>query len=222
MTNRSHRLELWGGGTARTLRPHWMLHELGLAYDAHLIGPRTGETRTDAFRALNPKEKIPVLVDGALVLTESVAIVTWLGDHHGRQSGLVPEPRTVERARYDEWMSFMQMELDAHTLYVIRKHRDLATLYGEAPAAIETALAGFDKQIGVAVLALSRSPFLLGERFSAADIVLTSILEWARAYRIELDDRLVDYRDRMTSRPAYETATRLNFSISATVPSAPH
>lgn len=210
------RLQLWGGGTSRTLRAHWMLQELELPYDAHLIGPRTGETRTDSFRRLNPKEKIPVLVDGAFVLTESVAIVTWLGDHHGRGTGLVPEPRTVERGRYDEWMSFLQMELDAHTLYVIRKHRDLASLYGAAPTAIEAAVAGFLKQVTVVDTALGRHPFILGERFSAVDIVLTSVLDWARAYGIDLSAVLEDYRLRMAARPACRAASRLNFSIPAT------
>ena len=136
-------LTLWGGATSRTLRAHWMLHELGLDYEPRLIGSRTGATQTDAFKQLNPKEKIPVLVDDEFTLTESVAIVTYLGDTYGSGSGLVPEPFTRDRARYNEWASFIQMELDAHTLYVLRKHRDLAGIYGEAPAAVATAIGGF-------------------------------------------------------------------------------
>ena len=77
-----------------------------------------------------------MLVDGDLVLTESAAIVTYLGDKYG---GLTPSVGSVERARYDEWTSFILMELDAHTLYVMRKHGDLAALYGEAPAAMQAA-----------------------------------------------------------------------------------
>ena len=83
-------ITIWGGATARTLRPHWMLHELGVDYEPKLIGSRTGETQDDAFVKLNVKEKIPVLVDGDLVLTESAAIVTYLGDTYGADSGLVP------------------------------------------------------------------------------------------------------------------------------------
>ena len=71
-------ITIWGGATSRTLRAHWMIHELGLEYTPELIGSRTGATPTKEFRALNPKEKIPVLVDDDLVLTESVAIVTYL------------------------------------------------------------------------------------------------------------------------------------------------
>ena len=148
-------LTIWGGASSRSMRAHWMAHELGLDYEAKLIGSRTGETQTEAFRALNPKEKIPVLEDDDLVLTESAAIVTYLGDTYGKDSGLVPAPYTRERALYNQWNSFIQMELDAHTLYVLRKHRDLADLYGEAPAAVSTAIEGFHKQIAVAEQALS-------------------------------------------------------------------
>jgi glutathione S-transferase len=164
---------------------------------------------------LNPKEKIPVLVDGELVLTESVAIVTYLGDHHGKHASLVPAADTLERARYNEWLSFIQMELDAHTLYVIRKHRDLKDLYGDAPAAIETAISGFNKQVQVAADLLASQPYLLGDRFGAADLVLMTCLEWAKAYGFELDRSLSDYAARIRSRDAYQQAAKLNFSISA-------
>jgi glutathione S-transferase len=209
------KLQIVGGATSRTIRAHWMCHELGLDYEPVLIGSRTGETQTEAFRQLNPKEKIPVLVDGDLVLTESAAIVTYLGDTYGRDSGLVPAPYSKERALYNQWSSFIQMELDAHTLYVIRKHRDLANLYGEAPAAIETAISGFHKQIAVAEQALNDTDFLLAGHFTAADLLMTSILTWAKAYGIDVNARLAEYAAVHTARPAYRTAAKLNFSISA-------
>ncbi len=207
-------LVIWGGATARTIRPHWMCHELELDYEPKLIGSRTGETQTDAFRALNAKEKIPVMVDGDLVLSESAAIVTYLGDTYGPDSGLVPAPFTRERALYNQWLSFIQMELDAHTLYVMRKHRDLATLYGEAPNAIETAIAGFQKQVAVADTALADTDYLIADRFTAADLMMTSVLTWAEAYGVEISQRLTDYAATHTARPAFQAAARLNFSIS--------
>ncbi len=207
-------LVIWGGATARTIRPHWMCHELELDYEPQLIGSRTGETQTDAFRALNAKEKIPVMVDGDLVLSESAAIVTYLGDTYGPDSGLVPAPFSRERALYNQWLSFIQMELDAHTLYVMRKHRDLATLYGEAPNAIETAIAGFQKQVAVADTALADTDYLIADRFTAADLMMTSVLTWAEAYGVEISQRLTDYAATHTARPAFQAAARLNFSIS--------
>ena len=208
-------LTIWGGATTRTMRAHWMAHELGLDYEPKLIGSRTGETQTESFRQFNPKEKIPVLVDDDLVLTESAAIVTYLGDTYGAGSGLVPEPYTTERAFYNQWNSFIQMELDAHTLYVLRKHWSLPDIYGEAPAAVTTAIEGFKKQVNVAELALQDSDFLVGDNFTAADLMLTTTLNWAIAYEVPLTSRLTDYTKTHSARSAYKKAGRLNFSISA-------
>ena len=202
-------LTLWGGTTGRTMRAHWALHELGVEYEAKLIGPRTGETQSETFRALSIKEKVPVLVDGDLVLTESAAIVTYLGDKYG---GLTPPFRSADRARYNEWTSYMLTELDAHTLYVIRKHRDLAEVYGEAPAAVETARDGFNKQIKWAEVRLDNGPFAVGEAFSGVDILLTCCLDWACAAGFELGAALDAYRARHHERPAYRSAAKLNYS----------
>lgn len=206
-------IQLWGGGTTRTMRAHWVLHEAGVAYEPILIGSRTGATQTEQFRALNAKEKIPVLIDGDLVLSESAAIVSYVADTYAPE--LIPQPRTIDRALYDQWCSFVLMELDAHTLYVMRKHRDLAALYGEAPAAIDTAIAGFTKQVAVADAHLSEHEYLVANRFSGADILLSVCLSWAKLYGIELTQRLTNYNKRLTQRPAYRDAAALNFSISA-------
>ena len=200
-------ITLWGAGTSRTLRPHWALAELGVEYAARPIGSRTGETQTDEFRALNAKEKVPVLVDGELVLTESAAIVTYLGDRFG---GLTPTPGTVERARYNEWMSYILMELDAHTLYVMRKHGDLKHLYGEAPAAMDAARAGFEKQLRWARSRIEVADYLVGEEFTGVDILMTTCLDWAVAYGFKLDDPFHAYLSRQHDRPTFKAAIRRN------------
>ena len=211
----SSTITIWGGASSRSMRAHWMAHELQLNYHAELIGSRTGETQTPEFRKLNLKEKIPVLVDGDLILTESAAIVTYLADTYGKDTGLVPPPYTVERALYNQWSSFVQMELDAHTLYVLRKHQSLPELYGEAPNAVHAAIEGFQKQVAVAELALQHTDFLVSGQFTGADILLVTTLKWAEAYAAPLSGRLVEYMHLHTARPAYKQAGRLNFSISA-------
>ena len=200
-------ITVWGVGTARTLRAHWALAELDLPYQTQPVGSRTGETQSATFRALSVKEKIPVLVQDDVVLTESAAIVTWLGDQHG---GLTPPAGSLARGRYYEWMSFILMELDAHTLYVMRKHGDLKHVYGDAPAALDTARQGFEKQLRWALPRLESAPFLVGNALSGVDILLTTCLDWAVAYGFDLPDACHAYRQRHHARAAYRQAAAAN------------
>ena len=202
---------LWGAGTARTLRAHWMLHELGLDYETRPIGSRTGETATAEFTQLNPRQKIPLLQDGEITLAESAAIVNYLAETYGQPAGLIPPPLSKERAAYFEWCFFVMTELDAHTLYVIRKHTNLVAIYGEAPAAVRAAREGFAKQVQVADQALAqRGPFVLGTTFTGADILLATCLGWAERLEVPLTATLRDYLERATARPAYRLAYSAN------------
>jgi len=198
---------LWGAGTPRTMRAHWIMHEVGLKYERRPIGSRTGETQTDAFTRINPSQKIPVLQDGEFTLTESAAIVTYVGGTYGAQRGLLPAPDTKARANYYQWCFFLMMELDANALYVIRKHTDLKAIYGEAPNAVLAARKQLEKQAQVVNKTLAaRGPFILGESFTGADILLTTCLVSAMRRGIELPDTLVNYLERITPREAYQQA----------------
>jgi glutathione S-transferase len=202
---------LWGVGTSRTLRAHWMLAELELPYERRAITSRSGETLTPEYTRLNPSQKIPTLQDGDLVLSESAAIVNYLGTRYGVARMLCPPAAPRERALYDRWCFFAMMELDANTLYVIRKHEDLPQVYGEAPNALQAARDGFARQAHAAVQLLADSgPYVLGENFSGADILLTTCLNGAIRRRIELPGALHDYLKRTTARAAYQRALRMN------------
>ena len=73
-------LRVWGIGTARTMRAHWMLAEMDIDYDLRPIGPRTGETMTEEYLRLNPRHKVPVIEHGPFVLAESAAIINYLSE----------------------------------------------------------------------------------------------------------------------------------------------
>ena len=200
---------LWGVGSARALRVHWALFELGLEYRSERIRSRSGETETPAYRRLNPRGKIPVFEDGGLVLSESGAIVTYLAETYGR-GRLIPAGG-AERARYFEWVSFVSMELDATTLYVLRRHEALAHIYGEAPSANSAARGYFDRMITAAAREIEDGrTYLLGTGFSGADILMTTCLDWALAYHVDLPDEWLAYRDRTAARPAYARAMAAN------------
>src|SRR5258708_15591204 len=126
---------------------------------------RNGETETPEFTALNARQKIPLLQDHDLVITESAAIITWLSDAYGQpHNRLVPE-EVRERARCLEWCFFVISELDATSLYVMRGHGDLRHIYGDAPVANAAASAYFQKQMRSVERALADGRrHLLGDR----------------------------------------------------------
>ena len=200
---------LWGIGSARALRVHWALIELGLEYRSERIQSRSGETETAGYRRLNPRGKIPVLEDGGLVLTESAAIVTYLAETYG--GGRLIPAGGAERARYFEWISFVSMEIDATALYVLRRHEALAHIYGEAPTANAAARGYFDRMITAAVHEIEDGRrYLLGTEFSGADIVMTTCLDWARSYEVPLPEPWLDYLERTVARPAHARAVAAN------------
>lgn len=202
---------VWGVGTSRTLRAHWMLAELDLPYQRRPITSRSGETQMPDYTRLNPSQKIPTLQDGDFVLSESAAIVNYLATVYGATRGLCPPASPRERARYDQWCFFVMMELDANTLYVIRKHEDLHDIYGEAPYALQAARDGFSRQALAAAHRLaSCGPYVLGDTFSGADILLTTCLNGAIRRKIELPPTLQDYRKRIITRDAYQRAQAMN------------
>ena len=203
---------LWGIGTMRTHRPLWLAYEYGIAHDLKPVLPRSGETKTPAFLALNPRHKIPVLQHGDFALTESVAILNYLTDSFPAPADFFVPGDAAERARLDEWCSYAITELDSIALYTIRRHADLSELYGEAPNAVTAAKDYFNDQIDTMEERFQAAgPFLMGDRFSIADIVLVSCLDFARVYDFAFSDHLTEYRARMRARPAYRESFALNY-----------
>ena len=204
---------LWGVGTSRTMRAHWMLAELDLPYERKPITSRSGETLTPEYTRLNPSQKIPALQEGDFVLTESAAIVNYLAATYGAAKNLCPPVQPHQRARYDQWCFFCMMELDANTLYVIRKHEDLPAIYGEAPHALQAASDGFARQTRAAVQWLTGNgggPYVLGDNFSGADILFTTCLNGAIRRKIDLPEALHAYLQTTTARAAYQRALIAN------------
>jgi glutathione S-transferase len=202
---------LWGASTSRTIRAHWALHELGLDYECRPIRPRSGETETAEFTALSARQKIPLLQDDDLVLTESAAIITYLSDTYGQDHNRLVPTAPRDRARCLEWCFFVISELDATSLYVMRRHGDLRHIYGEAPSANEAAAAYFQKQMRAVERALEPGPhYILGDRFTAADILLSSCVTWAVRYGVPVADTVAAYNARATSRPSYAKAQQTN------------
>ncbi len=204
-------ITVYGIVTSRALRAHWALAELGLPYRTEPIGSRTGQTQTDAYTRLDPRQKIPVLKDGDFVLTESAVIVTYLGEKYGGPGKQLVPTELQARARYNEWVSFTCMELDATSLYVLRRHEGLPHIYGESPVASKVAREYFCKMIEAAAVKLGPdAEFLLGDQFTGADIIMMTVLPWAQGLNIAVPAVFEAYRDRIAARPAYQAALLAN------------
>ena len=202
---------LWGVGTSRTIRAHWALIELKLSYKTEIIRTRTPDTETAAFKSVNPRQKIPVLQDGTLTMGESAAIVTYLAESYStEQVSLIPD-NPKARAKYFEWMSFICMELDATSLYVLRRHWSLPEIYGDSPVANKASEDYFNRMITAAdKLKNPKQKYLLETGFSGVDILMTTTLKWALDYNQKIPINFMEYLDHMVNRPGYIAALEAN------------
>ena len=97
-----------------------MAEELEMEYELIPIGPRTGETKTEEFTQINPKQKIPALEDGEIKLSESLAICRYLQRNFKSKNIFLPK-NTTDIAKEDEWCNFIYGEIDETSLYVMRR-----------------------------------------------------------------------------------------------------
>ena len=168
---------------------------------------------TPEFLKLSPRDKIPVMTHGKLVLTESAAIMNYMTEVFPVPDHFVVPGDAAGRAKLFEWCFFTMSELDANALYTMRRHGDLKDIYGDAPIAVDAAEKFFHHQINAMEDHIrGAGEFLLGGRISIADILFMSCLDWARLYDIALPDYLSAYQARIGARPAYLKSFAENYS----------
>lgn len=195
-------LQVYGMPRSRTTRVVWTLEELAVEYRCQLVDLLKGEGQQPEFLALNPSGKIPVLVDGDLVLSESAAICTYLGDKYPEQA-LVPRPGTAERGKYDQWCYFVLSELE-QPLWTIAKHKFVFPEEKRLPAIFEIAAWEFQRAAAILMQGLVERNYLVGESFTLADLLAAHTLVWARAFKVPHGISLLDdYEQRICARPAY-------------------
>lgn len=205
-------IRVWGIGTSRTLRPIWLLHELGLEFELEPVLTRTPAMDTPAFRALSPRHKIPMLQDGDLTIGESAAIVLHLADRYRDRAAFVPPPGTRARSLHDELCWFVMTEMDA-LLYTIRRHEGLAGIYGASENAVEAARVYFLRSAAELERRLADGrPHLTGDTFTVADLLFKTCLDWAQQVcRIPIPASFDAYSKRLGARAAYRRAVETNF-----------
>jgi len=192
-------MKLYEFAPTRSIRVRWTLQELGVDFEAITVNLAAGEHRRPEFLTLNPAGKIPVLVDGDLILTESVAIVLYLGEKY-RDRNLVPTDLR-QRAQLDRWALFAATELE-QPLWRITRHKSLYPEHLRLPADIALASQDFRTMAEVLEAHMHDRPFVLGEHVTVADFVLAYTLDWANEVGL-LDrcPRLAAYMEQMYARP---------------------
>lgn len=206
-------LTLYGYPNTRSIRIGWMLEELEQDYHYQLIDFAKGDIQSPEYLAINPAGKVPALRDEELVLTESAAIVSYLGDKFGATS-LVPSAGTKARGRYEQWCYFALCELE-QPLWTITKHKFALPKAQRVAEIFPTASWEFQRALKLFSQGLGEQQFILGDQFSAADILLAQTLFWASDTQQAIDqDNLRAYRDRLRTRPALERALQRENSVS--------
>lgn len=190
--------EVIGSPKTRTFRVLWLLEELGAPYRFIEETPRS-----EGIIALNPLGKVPALrVDGD-ILTDSVAIMTFLADRH---SAFTAPAGSIARARQDALTFYIIDEMDA-VLWSSAKHSFV--LPEEKRVANLKPTLGWEYERAARHLCrrLEKSPFLCGDDLSLPDILATHCAEWAKAAKIMPRIPVFDaYLERMAARPAYQAA----------------
>ena len=188
-----------GSAKSRAVRVLWMLEEIGQPYEHIPAAPRS----EDALRH-NPSGKIPALLIDGVAITDSVAIMTFLGDRH---SALTFPAGTIERAHQDAFTNLVNDELDA-VLWTAARHTFVLPEDMRLPDVKESLRWEFERSQARLGDVLDDKPFLMGEDMTIPDLLLAHCARWATNAKFPLtDERIVAHRDRMLARPAFQRAT---------------
>lgn len=191
-------IKLFWSPRTRASRILWMLEELAEPFEVVEVDIRGPEARTDpAFMEASPMGKVPAISDGEVQMADSAAIGLYLADRYPA-AGLAPPIDAPQRGRYLFWMTFTPGVIEPAMA-------ERFNGWEVNPAAI--GWGSFDLMIETLQLGLQPGPWLLGETFSAADVLVGSSVNFMRLFGILPDNAVLnDYVDRCLARPAYAKA----------------
>lgn len=192
-------LKIVGGVRSRAFRVLWLAEELGLEYD-HVPDAPWSET----VRKLNPLGQVPVLIDGDVVLPDSLAILHYLADRAGR---FTYPAGTPERGLLDARINFVLTEMEA-PLWMASRHSFVLPEDRRHPE-IKPWLKDDFRDAGRKFdILLGEGDYFAGDRFTIADIMAAHVIGWSITAKFEPSDSLKAYMRRMSERPAWERARK--------------
>ena len=192
-------LTLYHAAPSRSSVVLWMLEEVGQPFDLRVLSLKKGESRQPDYLAINPMGKVPALRHGDSVITEVAAICCYLADAFP-QTGLNIPIDHPQRGPYLKWLFFGPGALEPAMM-------DRAFKRAEEAPRTSLGYGDYDTTMDVVARAVTPGPFLLGDRFTAADVVIGSLLRWGMVFKLIPERKeFVDYVARFADRPAAKRA----------------
>jgi glutathione S-transferase len=202
-------ITLYHSPQSRSMRVVWLAEEIGIPYRIHALEMFSDAMKDPAYLAVHPLGKVPAIDDDGFVLWETTAILSYLVGRYS-DGALIPPRETQAGARALQWMEFGENPLTI-ILGEIAAHAGPMPEKWRVPALVTRGRDVAPSLVAVVEQALGEGPFILGEAFSAADIMLGFGLGIARylEYVNDATPRTRDYLARLMARPAYQRATRV-------------
>ena len=184
-----------------------LLEELGAPYELHALNMKAGEQRQPAYLKVNPMGKVPAILHGDALVTEQVALYIYLADLFP-EAGLAPALTDPLRGPYLRWLSYYGSCFEPGVI-------DRALKRDAAPPSM-CPYGDFDTMLKTLVDQLATGPYILGERFVAADILWGTSLTWMTGFKIvpELPE-IMAYIGRINARPSIAKVKALDAELSA-------
>jgi len=181
----------------RSTRVLWLLEEIGEPYDITVLARE--DRQTPEHRERHPLGRVPVIEENGGFVFESAAICLHLADQHP-EAGLLPPPGTHERALAYQWTLFAMTELESGVIQVLgRREKD--------PEGAEGSAGGVREAVQVVERALDGHEYLVGDRFTVADLVCAGVLGFAQRFDlVEGAPNVSAFLERMEARPARRRA----------------
>jgi glutathione S-transferase len=184
----------------------WMLEEVGVAYDLEFVDLMKGGQETPEFLALNPMGKVPVLTDGEAVVSEVAAIGVYLADRYatGKLAPALDDPR---RGAYLRWCFFAPSVLEPGCMAKVSN-------WDFKPGS--AGFGRYDRMIDSLEAAVSAGPWLLGDQFTMADVIVGATVRWFLQFKmIEPRPAFLAYAERLGARAALVAADARNAEVTA-------
>lgn len=192
-------LTLYHANPSRSAVALWMLEEIGQPYDIHKLDLQKGDQLKTDYLGINPMGKVPALKHKNAVITESSAICTYLADEFPQAKLNIPVGNP-QRGVYLKWLFFGPSVFEPAMTDVAFPRKDAAN-----PAAL--GYRPFDQVLDIMAKAVSKGPYLMGEQFTAADVVIGSGIRYGTMFKLIPERKeFADYMARFSERPALKRA----------------